>query len=149
HLGLRLEAHVADLVQEQRALVGPPELALLALLRARERALHVSEELAFDQVLGNRRAIQLHEEARAALALRMQGARHQLFSGAALAVDQHPPVRRGHHRDLLPQSAAEDAGSLAATAAARSHAARPAKCARCSAASPGSRRRPAWWRAPP
>ena len=63
HLGLRLEAHVADLVEEQRAAVGQLELAAAIGDRAGERALHVPEQLALDQLLGNRGAVHLDERA--------------------------------------------------------------------------------------
>jgi hypothetical protein len=46
---LRLEADVADLVQEDAAAVGHFELALLAVLRASEGAFLVAEQLAFQQ----------------------------------------------------------------------------------------------------
>src|SRR5213079_3622399 len=50
-LGLELERHVADLVEEQRAAVGELELAFLLLGRAGERALLVAEQLALEQTL--------------------------------------------------------------------------------------------------
>ena len=52
--GLRLERHVADLVEEQRAALGLLEAALRALLRAGEGALLVAEQLALDQLAGDR-----------------------------------------------------------------------------------------------
>ncbi len=57
HLGLGLEAHVADLVEEDRAAVGLHELADLAPVGAGERALLVTEELGLDQLLGDRRRV--------------------------------------------------------------------------------------------
>ena len=50
-LGLRLRAHVADFVEEDRAAVGLLELADLLLGRAGERALLVAEQLRLDQLL--------------------------------------------------------------------------------------------------
>jgi hypothetical protein len=61
HLGLRLQAHVADLVEEDRALVGLLELADLPIGGAGERALFVAEQLRLDQLVGNRGAVDLHE----------------------------------------------------------------------------------------
>src|SRR5436309_2075534 len=61
HLGLRLRAHVADFVEKDRPAVGLLELADLLLGRAGERPLLVAEELRFDQLLGNRRAVDLDE----------------------------------------------------------------------------------------
>ena len=64
HLGLRLRAHVADFVEEDRAAVGLLELADLLLGGAGERPLLVAEQLRLDQLLGNRGAVHLHERAR-------------------------------------------------------------------------------------
>ena len=63
HLGLRLQAHVADLVEEDRAAVGRLEHAAPLGHRAGERAALVAEQLALDQLLGNRRAVDLDERA--------------------------------------------------------------------------------------
>ena len=60
-LDLRGQVDVADLVQEQRAAVGQLEAALLARLRARERALLEAEQLGFDQRVWQRRATDLDE----------------------------------------------------------------------------------------
>ena len=49
-LGLRLERDVADLVEEDAALVGEVEQALLRVDGAGERALHVAEERRLEQV---------------------------------------------------------------------------------------------------
>ncbi|KAK0329393.1 hypothetical protein LTR94_037021, partial [Friedmanniomyces endolithicus] len=46
--GLRVERQVIDLVQEQGAAVGVDELPDAPFERARERALFVAEQLAFD-----------------------------------------------------------------------------------------------------
>ena len=94
HLGLRLRAHVADLVEEDRAAIGLLELADLLLGRAGERALLVAEELRLDQLLGNRRAVDLHEPLAAAQAVAMDRARDELLADAALALDQHGRVGR-------------------------------------------------------
>ena len=85
HLGLRLGAHVADFVEEDRAAVGLLELADLLLGRAGERALFVAEQLRLDQLLGNRRAVDLDEALAAAQAVAMDRARHELLADAALA----------------------------------------------------------------
>src|SRR6185295_974982 len=57
NLGLRLQAHVADLVEEERAGVGQLEFSLAVLDRAGERSLLVAEELRFDELLRNRGAV--------------------------------------------------------------------------------------------
>ena len=63
-LGLRARAHVADLVEEQRAAVGLLEPADALLVGAGERALLVAEQLGLEQVLLERRAVHLDEVAR-------------------------------------------------------------------------------------
>ena len=63
HLGLRLQAHVADFVEENRAAVGHLELAAAIRDRAGERAPHMAEQLALDQLLGNRGAVDFDERA--------------------------------------------------------------------------------------
>src|SRR5208283_4103108 len=59
HLGLRLEAHVADFIEEQRAAVGLLKLAFLVRGRAGERANAMPEQLALDQVFRDGRAVYL------------------------------------------------------------------------------------------
>ena len=56
-LGLRDERHVADFVEEQRALVGQLEASGLAIVRAGERALLVAEDFRFEQRVGQRGAV--------------------------------------------------------------------------------------------
>ncbi len=60
-LGLRGNRHLADLVQQQRAALSQLEAADAAFQRAGERALFVSEDLAFDQRLGNGGAVDGNE----------------------------------------------------------------------------------------
>jgi hypothetical protein len=55
-LGLQVERHLADLVEEQRAAVGELERAGARGDGAGERALLVAEQLALEQVLGARRS---------------------------------------------------------------------------------------------
>ena len=116
-LRLRLEAHIADLVQEERAAVGELELAAAPRQRPRERALLVAEQLGLDQLLGDGGAVDLYEGALAARGLHVDGARHQLLAAAVLAVDQHAPGGGRGGRDLLAQrpdrrALADDLGAL-------------------------------------
>ena len=96
-------AHVADFVEEDRAAVGLLELADLLLGGAGERPFLVAEQLRLDQLLGNRRAVHLHEPLAAAQAVAVDRPRDQLLADAALALDQHGRVGRrraadrGHH----------------------------------------------------
>ena len=72
---LDLGRHVADLVEEQRALVGELDLAAAAGHRAGERAPLVAEQLALQQPLGEGAAVHHHERAEAAVALGVDEAR--------------------------------------------------------------------------
>jgi hypothetical protein len=56
-LGLEREWQIADLVEEERAAMGQLESSWLALRGACECALFVAEQLALEQGLGDRRAI--------------------------------------------------------------------------------------------
>src|SRR6478735_1117801 len=60
-LRLKVQPHLADFVEQQRAEVRPLEGAFYALDRSRERALFVSEECTLDQPFGQRGTIQLDE----------------------------------------------------------------------------------------
>jgi hypothetical protein len=117
HLRLRLEAHVADLVQEERAAVGQLELAVATRQRSGEGALLVAEQLGLDQLFRDRGAVDLDERALAPHRLDVNGARDQLLAAAVLAVDQHAPVGGRGGRDLLAKHAhrgalADDLGAL-------------------------------------
>ena len=84
--------------------------------------LHVTEQLALEQRLGHRRAVDRDERARLAPAALVQRARDELLAGAALAGDQHGrvglgdavdqvadlPHRRARADDLARQRAAVD-----------------------------------------
>jgi hypothetical protein len=87
-LGLGREAHVGDLVEEDRAAVALLELAAPALGGTRESTALVAEELALEQRLGNRRAVDRQEGSVAARAVLVHGARHELLARAALADQQ-------------------------------------------------------------
>ena len=60
-LGLQRRAHLADFVQEQRAVIGELELARLVLYRARERPAFEAEQLRLEQFGRQCRAIHFHE----------------------------------------------------------------------------------------
>src|SRR5262245_7085977 len=116
-LGLRIEAHVADLVEEERAAVGQLELAAAPRQSARERTLLVTEQLGLDQLLGDGGAVDLDEGALAARGLHVDRPRYQLLAAAVLAVDQHAAGGGRGGRDLLAQrpdrrALADDLGAL-------------------------------------
>ncbi len=99
-LGLRRRGHFADFIEQQRPAVGQLEAPDAALRRAGKRAALVSENFAFHQRFGNRRAIDGDERSRRARRKLMNRARDNLFPRSRLAGDQHRcRARRGHFHD--------------------------------------------------
>src|SRR5690606_15057746 len=96
-LRLQLERQLADLVEEERAAVGGAEAPGALAGRARERALVVPEELALEQPLGDRGAVDDDEGLLAARAPAVDGVGEALFARAGLAEDED---RRAGDRDL-------------------------------------------------
>jgi hypothetical protein len=97
------------------------DLADRLLDRAGERALLVAEELALEQVLRDRGAVDRDEALAAARRLRVQVARQDLLAGARLAEEQHRGVGRRHaldrpahphHLGIPREDAAERLGAL-------------------------------------
>ena len=87
--GLQLERELADLVEKQRAAIGDLEPSALPGHRARVRTLLATEQLAFDQRPGQRRAIDTDQQPIPSLAALMHGFREELLARARLAVQQH------------------------------------------------------------
>ncbi len=88
--GLRLEAHVADFVEEEGAAVGSLEgAAFLGGLvgAAGARSVAIAEEFGFDVVLGDGGAVEFDEDAVAAEGLGVDGAGDEFFAGAGFAED--------------------------------------------------------------
>ena len=108
-LGLGLEAHVADFVEEEGAAVGALEGAALLGRAAGLRAVAIAEELGLDVVLGDGGAVELDEDAIAAQALGVHGAGDEFLAGAGFAVDEHAAVGGGHELDLLAEGLDGDA----------------------------------------
>ena len=100
-LGLGLEAHVADFVEEEGAAVGALEGAALFGGAAGDGAVAVAEELGLDVVLGDGGAVELDEDAVFAEAFGVHGAADEFFAGAGFAVDEDAAVGGGHQLDLL------------------------------------------------
>ena len=94
-LDLRGQGHVAHLVEEHRAAVGVFELAHPIGRGVGKRALHVAEQLALQNVLAQRGAVQGHEGLVLPRAVLVDGLGDQLLAGARLALDQHAGVGRG------------------------------------------------------
>ena len=84
-LDLDRRRDLADLVEEQRPAVGLLEAPFAAAGRAREGALLVAEQLALEQRLGQRRAVELDERCRRAGAVLVDSLRDELLARAALA----------------------------------------------------------------
>src|SRR4029079_15105618 len=87
-LRLHRHRHLADLVEEDGAAVRQLEAPRLLAGGTGEGALLVAEELALDQRLGQRRAVEGDERPLAARRHRVDAARHQALAGAALAADE-------------------------------------------------------------
>ena len=85
NLGLGGGRHVADLIQEERAVVALLELADALHGRAGEGAALVAEQFAFEQLLGNGGAVDGQERLLAAVAVMVNGPRDQFLAGAAFA----------------------------------------------------------------
>src|SRR5262249_47601904 len=100
-LGLQLRGDVADLVEEQRPLVGQLEAADLLGDGAGEGALLVAEQLALQEAGGDGGAVELDEGAVAARAEVVQGAGDQLLAGAGLAADEDGGAGGGDGLDLF------------------------------------------------
>src|SRR5204862_2480674 len=100
-LGLQAERQLADLVEEQGALVGELEAAELLLGGAGERALLVTEQLALDQRLGERRAVDRDAWTGAPPRRAVDRARHHLLARARLAAEEDGRVGRPDARDQL------------------------------------------------
>ena len=99
---LRLDprAHLADLVEKQRALVGGFKLSGLALGGAGEGALFVAEQFALQERLRQGRAVHADEWGRAPAACLVDGPRDEFLAGTALAADQHGGLGGRHPLDL-------------------------------------------------
>ncbi|MNN34230.1 hypothetical protein D3C81_1480260 [compost metagenome] len=96
-LGLQVRRHFADLVEEHRTLVGQfhqPRLA--AALCAGKGAGGVAEQLAFGQVLRQRRAVERQEGCAVTAADGVTGAGHQLLAGTGFTVDQQRCIQGRH-----------------------------------------------------
>ena len=100
-LGLRVERQLADLVEEQRAAVGELELPGAVGDRTGERAADMAEQLALDDALGERRAVDLDQRCLATARAVVDRARCELLAHAGLAEDQHRELGGRDDVDLL------------------------------------------------
>ena len=85
---MRRQRHIADFVQKNRPFVALFKLADALGGGAGERSLFVTEQLAFEQIFRNRRAVDGQERPLAEAAVMVNRARDQLLAGAAFAGDE-------------------------------------------------------------
>ena len=100
-LALDGERHLPDLVEEEGAAVALLEAADALGRGPGEGPLLVPEELALEQVLGDRGAVDGQQALLAALAVAVDGAGDKFLAAAALAGDKHRGVAHGHAADHL------------------------------------------------
>jgi len=101
--GLGFQRQFADLVEKQRATVRGLHQPGAAGTGAGEGAFLVSEELGFDQRLGDRCAVDGNHRRLGALRKIVQGAGDQFLAGTGLTLDEHIGVGRRHLADLAEQ----------------------------------------------
>ena len=111
-LALHAERHFRDLVEKQRALIRLDEETGARRARVGERALRVAEELAFQQIFRNGRAVDGQEGTASSAAL-VERAGDELLARSAFAGDEH--VRIGFS-DLV-----DDVGDAAHARARADH----------------------------
>src|SRR5439155_11397954 len=100
-LRLRGEGQVDDLIEEKASAFCQLELPLLSLMRPRERALLIAEELRLDQGVRYRTAVDRDKRLLASRTQVMDRPRDELLAGAGLALDENSQRRVGHLLDLL------------------------------------------------
>ena len=91
---LCIQWQLTDLIEKQSSAVSGFYQPGTGRAGASEGSLFVAEQLRLDQGFGNRRSIDTNKWCLAALALFMNGSRHQLLAGSRLALDQHRDVSR-------------------------------------------------------
>jgi hypothetical protein len=119
------QGHVADLVEEERTPIGLLEAAAPRVLGTGEGTALMAEELALEQRVADRGAVDRHHASGCAARGKVDRPRHELLSGATLAHDQQRSRDAGDPFDLGDQSPhlrrlAEDPGARARVAPRRS-----------------------------
>jgi hypothetical protein len=95
-LGLHVEAHVADFVEEQGAARGRANDALEVVGRAGERSAAMAEQLRIEHVLRGRGAVEGEEGRLGAVGIGVNRPRENFLAGPCFTGDQHGHVRRRH-----------------------------------------------------
>src|SRR5208283_4988566 len=99
-LGLQGWRHLANFIQQDGAFIAELEFAGLGVRRAGEGTRFVAEQLALQQVCGNRRAVDLQESSmRPRRELVNQAGKHFL-AGATFAQQQYRDIDMGDQRRL-------------------------------------------------
>src|SRR5262249_5700326 len=98
---LQNHRHVADFVEEDRTAATLLEFANALSICASERSLLVSEKIALQEVLWDRRAVQRKERCLRPRAVLVDGPGRKLFPRSALASDEHGDVLRCEAPDRL------------------------------------------------
>ena len=94
--GLQFGRHFANFVQKQRTSVGELKLAGLAFLGASKGAAFVAKQGGFEEVFGDRSAIDCNEWSASALGVRVDVAGKNFFAGAGFATQQHREFAGGN-----------------------------------------------------
>ena len=100
---LHVQGHLADFVEEDRAVARRLEFSGFITVGPRETPLDVTEQFRLEQRFWNAGAVHRYEGRVGAGARRADGAGDDLFAHAALARDQHFAVGAGNVGDFFPQ----------------------------------------------
>ena len=101
-LGLKRRRHVADFVEEQRAVIGELELAGLLLQRAGEGAALKAEQLGLEEIGRERGTVHFDERLVAPERGGRQRPRDELLTGTAFAANENRDVSVGDALDHVP-----------------------------------------------
>ena len=108
---LRRQRHLADLVEEDRAPVGPLEAAALAGQRAGEGALLVPEQLAVEKRVGDGAAVDRDERPVTARRAEVDGVGDDVLADPGLAGQQHRALGGRDVADLVHHLAQTEVGA--------------------------------------
>ena len=100
-LDLGVPAQFADFVEQQRSIASLFEISRSARRSAGESAFFATEQLGLDERFGDRAARHRDESLLFAVALGMNGAGNELFTGAAFARDQNKRIEAGDTPDQI------------------------------------------------
>jgi hypothetical protein len=104
-LGLQIRRHLADLVQQKRPALRLLEQPVLVGHGARERSAPVAEQFRLDEVLRDRRAVDLDERALRPPAVVVQRVGDELLARAVFALNQDVGLGIGHRGHQVEQLA--------------------------------------------